>query len=141
MYVLIICVILIVGLIDVIHPRNLVWHVNLILAASIVKNVIVFIYHFILVIIFTIMLKNQLKPNKIRYIIILPIIFILEGFYMPVWSTLGIFIFYVLFLICIIALPVILIIFIVRYFKKKSDYYQAKTDYYKNQTNHTDRQD
>lgn len=60
---------------------------------------------------------------------------------MPVWSTLGIFIFYVLFLICIIALPVILIIFIVRYFKKKSDYYQAKTDYYKNQTNHTDRQD
>ncbi len=38
-----------------------------------------------------------------------------------------------------IGIPIIAIVFIVKYFKQKKEYYQTKTEYYKNHMN--DRQD
>ena len=83
-------------------------------------------------------IKNQLNPNKIRYIIILPIIFILEGFFSII-----------IFVLCV-GLPIAFFVFIVKvlykYLKTKSEYYQTRSQYYWTKTQYynlhmNDRQD
>lgn len=45
----------------------------------------------------------------------------------------------ILIVLLFIGIPIIAIVFIVKYFKQKKEYYQTKTEYYKNHMN--DRQD
>lgn len=45
----------------------------------------------------------------------------------------------IIFLICLMVLPFVLIYFLIRYLKSKSNYYKEKTKYYQNHTD--DRQD
>ena len=46
---------------------------------------------------------------------------------------------FVLIIFLFVGVPIIAIVFIVKYFKQKKEYYQTKTEYYKNHMN--DRQD
>ncbi len=58
-----------------------------------------------------------------------------------VWDIIG-FVFtfiQIIFLICLMVSPFVLIYFLIRYLKSKSNYYKEKTKYYQNHTD--DRQD
>ncbi len=51
----------------------------------------------------------------------------------------GVSIFNIILLVFLIGIPIILIIFAIKYFKQKNYYYKIKTEFYKNHMN--DRQD
>lgn len=51
----------------------------------------------------------------------------------------GVSIFNIILLVFLIGVPIILIIFVIKYFKQKHNYYKIKTEFYKNHMN--DRQD
>lgn len=88
-------------------------------------------------------IKNQLKPNKIRYIIILPIILLDWGDWMPAWAAFSVYFLYFFLFVIFVVVPIFLIVLLVRYlikyFNRKSEYYKTKTEYYNNHMN--DRQD